>query len=64
MTAELNHRGLDAANRRDDDAILALIGDDAHSILRPNDDNPVTATAIAEGLDVIERLSAQPKGSQ
>lgn len=63
LVAELNHRGLDAANRRDDNAILALIGTNAHNILRPNDDNPVTAAAIAESLDVIERLSAQPHGS-
>ena len=63
LVAELSHRGLDAAKRRDDDAILALIGADAHTVLRPNDDNPVTAAAIAESLDVIERLDAQPKGS-
>lgn len=63
LIAELSHRGLDAAERRDDDAIVALIGADAHTILRPNDDNPVTAAAIAESLDVIERLSAQPKAS-
>lgn len=63
LVAELKQRGLDAANRRDDNAILALIGANAHYILRPNDDNPVTAAAIAESLDVIERLRAQPKGS-
>lgn len=63
LVAELNRRGLDAARRRDDDVILALIGTNAHNILRPNDDNPVTTAAIAECLDVIERLSAQPKGS-
>jgi hypothetical protein len=63
LVAELNHRGLDAASRRDDDATLALIGTNAHNILRPTDDNPVTAAAIAECVDVIERLSAQPKGS-
>lgn len=62
LVAELSHRGLDAANPRNDAVILALIGADAHAILRPNDDNPVTATAIAETLDVIERLSVQPKG--
>jgi hypothetical protein len=63
LVAELNRRGLDAAKRTDDDAIRALIGANAHNILRPNDDNPVTAAAIAESLDVIERLSAQSKGS-
>jgi hypothetical protein len=64
LVAELNRCGLDAANRSDDDAIRALIGANAHTVLRPNDDNPVTAAAIAESLEVIERLSAQPKGSQ
>lgn len=63
LVAELNHRGLDAARRSDDDAIRALIGTSAHNILRPNDDNPATTAAIAESLDVIERLSAQPNGS-
>lgn len=62
LVAELNRCGLDAGNRRDDDSILALIGTNAHNILRPNDDNPVSVAAIAECLDVIERLSAQPKG--
>lgn len=64
LVAELKHCGLDVANRRDDDAIRALIGANAHTILRPNDDDPVTAAAIAECMDVIERLSGQPKGSQ
>lgn len=43
-----------------------LIATNAHTILRPDDDHPVTAAAIAESLDVIERLSAQkkPKASQ
>jgi len=63
LVAELNRRGLDAAKRTDDDAICALIGANAHNLLRPSDDNPVTAAAIAESLDVIERLNAQPKGS-
>lgn len=63
LVAELSHRGLDAASRRDESAILALVGTGAHIILRPNEDHPVTATAIAESLDVIERLSRQPKGA-
>jgi hypothetical protein len=62
LVVELNRCGLDAAHRRDDDVILELIGTDANNILRPNDDNPVTTVAIAECLDVIERLNAQPKG--
>lgn len=61
LLVELKHRGLDAARRSDEDAILALIGTSAGNILRPNDDNPVTTAAIAECLDVIERLSAHPK---
>lgn len=63
VVAEFSRCGLDASNQRDDAAILALIGTNAHTIVRPNDDNPVTTAAIAECLDVIERLSAQPKGS-
>ncbi len=38
-----------------------LIATNAHTILRPDDDHPVTAAATAESLDVIERLSAQKK---
>ena len=38
-----------------------LIATNAHTILRPDDDHPVTAADIAESLDVIERLSAQKK---
>jgi hypothetical protein len=63
LVAELSHRGLDVAKRPDDDAILALISANALTILRPSDDHPVTVAAIAESLDVIERLSAQPKGA-
>lgn len=38
-----------------------LIATNAHTILRPDDDHPVTAADIAESLDIIERLSAQKK---
>lgn len=64
LVSALSHRGLDAADRSADDAIRALIGADAHNILRPSDDHPITVAAIEESLDVIERLGAQPKGSQ
>jgi hypothetical protein len=63
LTAELHHRGLDPADRTDD-AVVALVGPDALTILQPNDSNPVTTAAIARCLDALERLATETQGSR
>lgn len=63
LAAELHRRGLDVGDPEDHHAILALTGTGAYSMLRPNDDAPVSAFLISESLEVIERLSAATTGA-
>lgn len=61
LVAELRARGINPANRFDDDAVVALLGPDAITILQPDDGTPVTTAAIARCLDRIERLGTDTK---
>lgn len=63
LVAELRTRGVDPAVGPDD-AVVTLLGSDALTILDPNDDNPVTTTAIVNCLDAVERLQTESLPSQ
>lgn len=63
LIVALHDRGLAPADRSDD-AVVALLGLDALTILQPNDSNPVTTAAIARCLDAVERLGTEIQGSR
>ena len=63
LLAELRAHGVAPAHQTDD-AIIALLGPAALTVLQPNDDNPVTSVAIASCLDAVERLNTDPIPSQ
>ncbi len=56
LVTELQARGLNPAKATDEDAVVALLGPDALTILQPHDTNPVTTAAITRCLDAVERL--------
>lgn len=64
LVTELHAHGLDATHRTHDDAMIALLGPDAFTILQPNDDTPVTTAAIERCLDAVERLGTEPPRSR
>jgi len=64
LVAELRARGLDATDRTHDQAVVALLGPDAFTILQPNNDTPITAAAITRCLDAVEQLGPEPHGSR
>jgi hypothetical protein len=64
LVAELRARGLDAINRSHDNAVVALLGPDAFTILQPNGDHPVTTAALTRCLDAVERLGTEPSRSR
>jgi hypothetical protein len=59
LVNELQARGLDPAKPTDEDAVVALLGPDALTILQPHDANPVTTAAITRCLDAVERLGTE-----
>lgn len=63
FVAELRVRGVDPAHQPDE-AVVALLGLDALTVLEPNDNNPVTTAAIASCLDAVERLGSETNSSQ
>lgn len=63
LAGELRARGLDAT-RLQDEALVALLGADALAVFQPNDDNPLTTTAIENCLDAVERLTTEPLPSK
>ncbi|WP_337171770.1 hypothetical protein [Gemmatimonas aurantiaca] len=63
LVAELRARGVDPVVGPHD-AVVALLGSDALSVLDPNDDNPLTTTAIVNCLDAVERLHTESLPSQ
>lgn len=63
FVAELHVRGV-AATHQQDEAVVALLGPDALTVLQPNDDNPVTSAVIANCLDAVERFETETHSSQ
>jgi hypothetical protein len=59
LVTALQVRGLDPTNRHDEDAIVALLGHDALTILQPHDANLVTTAAITRCLDAVEHLGTE-----
>jgi hypothetical protein len=59
LVTELQARGLDPAKATDEDAVVALLGPDALTILQPHDANPVTTAAITRCLDAVEHLGTE-----
>lgn len=64
LVTELQTHGLDPAKATDEDAVVALLGPDALTILQPHDANPVTTAAITRCLDAVERLGTESPRSQ
>jgi hypothetical protein len=64
LVTELHARGLDPAKATDEDAVIALLGSDALTILQPNDANPVTSAVITRCLAAVERLGTNSPRSQ
>lgn len=64
LVTELRSRGLDPAKAIDEDAVVALLGPDALTILQPHDANPVTTAALTRCLDAVERLDTKSPRSQ
>ena len=46
-----------------DEAVVALLGRDALSVLQPTDSSPVTSATIANCLDAVDRLNSEIKSS-
>jgi hypothetical protein len=64
LNAELHDRGLDPADRSDDEAVVALFGPDAIAILHPNDGTPVTTAAVESCLDALDRIRTDSQESR
>ena len=62
LLAELRAQGL-APTHQTDEAVVALLGPDALTVLQPNDNTPITSAAIARCLDAIERVNENTHSS-
>lgn len=59
LMAELLAHGI-TPEHQTDEAVVALLGPDALTVLQPNDDTPVTTAVIMNCLDAVERLAPDP----
>lgn len=62
VLAELRAHGVAPADQTDE-AVVALLGRDALTVLQPDDDNPVTSAVIASCLDAVDRLPTETSSS-
>lgn len=62
LLAELRAHGI-APSHQTDEAVIALLGPDALTVLQPTDNNPVKSAAITRCLDAVERLSTERRTS-